>query len=156
MKDKPRIDMIKINLADNTIVTEDEKKFQDYFLDEKNRKAERLTIMKHLLNNSQNHNIELQLNRELIEQHQETIIEHEEQIPAYPISDEKFITLGKKRRQIFPVNNFKARIKDELLSLQNIKIGSWVQAGKAIVGLKGGADNNRPGPSTSRESKVII
>ena len=92
------------------------------------------------------------MNKELIEQHQETIIEHEEQVPAYPISDEKFITLGKRRRQ----KNFKARIKDELLSLQNIKIGSWVQAGKAIVGLKGGADNNRPGPSTSRESKVII
>ena len=112
--------------------------------------------MKLLLNDSQKHDIELQLNKELIEQHQETIIEHEEQVPAYPISDEKFITLGKKRRQIFPLKNFKARIKDELLSLQNIKIGSWVQAGKAIVGLKGGADNNRPGPSTSRESKVII
>ena len=76
-----------VKLADDVIVKEDGKKFRDYFIKHKHKEP---SVIKSSC--SVEENSEKLLNKELIEQHQETIIEQEENCPPYrTIPEQKYI-----------------------------------------------------------------
>ena len=87
-----------IKLADNVIVEEMEKKFHDYFIMQKNEK--RVTFVTKVLTSVQNRQskFEKALNKELIESHQEMIIEKQEHVHPYPIKEDKYVNVQKCRR----------------------------------------------------------
>ena len=124
------------NLADNDLVLEDEKKFQEYFLKEKHKTLGSVYVspVKDLF--------ELSINQEIIEQHQELIIEKEELVPRFQYPKEKKIKEEKTRRWIKSL-----QIKKDKSSLMLYKInshlGKWFNQRKQPVGLKGGADREK-------------
>ena len=95
-KDKAKnypFDRQPLKLADNIIVEEMENKFQNYFMDQKrkNGSKESTVMYSKLLSikNPQCSNEEVALNKELIESHQEMIIEYEETVPLFPVVNDK-------------------------------------------------------------------
>ena len=129
MKDKAKL---WVKPADEKIVIEDEKKFQEYFLIEK-AKTKRTVYLEPV-----NHDFELSINKELIEQNQEILIEQEESVPAYMIPAEKYVKERKIRsRQI----NLK---KNEMSMNLKSRIGGWFKVGQKLSGLKGGSDRKYP------------
>ena len=121
-----------VKISDNSIVIEDEKKFQDYFLRQNSKILQKACI------NTVDQDFELFVNKELIEESQENIIEQEESVPVYPIREEKYLKIRKKRRPL----NQKIAMNDMNASLPNrFKFGlGWFKMGKKITGLKGGSD----------------
>ena len=118
-----------IQLQDNKIVIEDEKKFQDYFL--KDIRKIRSPI---------NPFSELFLNKELIEQNQEMIIENEEQVPNFSVPSEKYSNGEKTRRTTLP--NKKNILPTSWINSLKSGLSGWYQKEtKELIGLKGGADH---------------
>ena len=115
-KKKNHQEFVPKPILDSSIVDEDEEKFQKYFKDQ--RKG--IT------------SCELTLNKELIEQHQEKIIEQEEWVPAYRLPEDKLV---KEEKFIRPVWK---KIKD-ILPMKKRDF-NWFTRGKK-PGLKGGADS---------------
>ena len=116
-KKKNHQEFVPKPILDSSIVDEDEEKFQKYFKDQ--RKG--IT------------SCELTLNKELIEQHQEKIIEQEEWVPAYRLPEDKLV---KEEKFIRPVWK---KIKD-ILPMKKRDF-NWFARGKKNPGLKGGADS---------------
>ena len=120
-------------LKDENIVLEDETKFQDYFLKQKRKTVVSPTCQ----------DFELSVNRELIEQSQEAIIEQEEVVPEYPTPTEAFVIPVKARQS---TTSEEASKKEECASLlitnqKPLLGGGWFsRVGSNPVGLKGGAD----------------
>ena len=133
-----------IKLSDKKIISEDEKKFQEYFLKEKN-KTERVVCSRRPVCKY----FELSLNKEFIEQKQEMIIEQEEWVPEYPVSKDKY--LGPCKSKISKLEETVRRKRDIwLTSLHRLKskLEGWFISGEITFGLKGGADHNKPGSNT--------
>ena len=125
-KDKAKnypFDRQPLKLADNIIVEEMENKFQNYFMDQKrkNGSKESTVMYSKLLSikSPQCSNEEMALNKELIESHQEMIIEYEEPVTLYSVADDK--------KQSSPRNSFRAPWNCFLK--QNSVIFSWFKAG---------------------------
>ena len=138
-EEKFRAITASLKLADEKVVLQDEMKFQEYFLKEKDAIAGRSPISK---------DSELNLNRELVEQCQERIIEEEETVTAFSsYPDEKLSKVEKVRR-----SNVELKVSQKpafsLFSSLKTNIGGLFKAGNIPVGLKGGADNKKAGPST--------
>ena len=119
-----------VTLTDETILKEDEKKFQDYFLKEKNK----IVVV-----NPVTPDFELSLNKELIEQRQEKLIENEEWVPAYQIPEEKYLKNGKTKRPR-PESN---KMTDSIVGNFQSVLGGWFKSSNVLIGLKGGADHTR-------------
>ena len=123
------------NLADEIIVLEDEKKFREYFLQEKKKSYKREQFSYVDYGEKLKIDIELALNKELIEQQQENIIEQEEWVPAYPTPEEKYIK-NKKSRQKYDGKH-------------KYRVSGWLKNGIIPIGLKGGSDR----PCKKRKGK---
>ena len=130
--------------ADDVIQLEDGLKFQEYFLKEKAKVANKAKPM--------SSGIELTVNRELIEQTQESIIEQEESVPAHSFPEEKSFKEEKTRRpSILKMGEHLAPNKLLGIIPSKAQIGGWFQPGRSTVGLKGGADHEK---LAGKEKKV--
>ena len=129
-------------LSDQTVIIEDEKKFQEYFLKEK-RKVAGLVYFRPVSRDS-----ELSMNKEIIEDNQEMIIEKEELVPAVQLPREKYLKNEKIRSSKFEqANELFTTLKKNL----NSRIGGWFLFGVKLIGLKGGADNDPLKPPESED-----
>ena len=83
-----------IQISDSVIVEECEKKFQDYFIKQSKEGCKKSIWQKICKVFSQDRPIlqqaEMSLNRELVELHQEGIIEKEEFVAQYPRGEDKY------------------------------------------------------------------
>ena len=125
-------DTQKSKLSDQTVIIEDEKKFQEYFLKEKNKVAAIVYL------SPVDQDFELALNKIRIESEQENKIEKEELVPAAQFPPETYLKNERIRRSKFGQANKKFKPLKKNFSIMNM--GRWfcVQP----VGLKGGADNS--------------
>ena len=78
------------------------------------------------------------VNKEEIEQAQELVIEEEENVPAYQLPAEKYSNT-RTSRGMKP----ELKILAPVLHLKS-QLGVWFKVGKRPIGLKGGADSERP------------
>ena len=138
MKDKAQL---WVKPTDEKLVIEDEKKFQEYFLGEK-AKTKRTVYLAPV-----NYDFELSLNKELIEQNQEIIIEQEESVAAYVIPAEKFDKEGRTIRSRLEQMNLKKNAMYSFLSnnMKKSRVGGWFKVGQKLSGLKGGSDRQNHG-----------
>ena len=133
-------------LLDDVIQIEDEGKFKEYFLKEKAKEANRVTLPVAPYS-------ELMVNRELIEQTQELIIEREESVPAYSVPEQKYVKDGTARRSAQKILKMGEQlVQAKPLSIISLKsrICGWFQPGRAEVGLQGGSDQKKPKLQVSR------
>ena len=150
-KEAPPQALVSIN--DDVIIHEDEKKFQEYFLVQKEKVGQKKE--KEIDKDS-----ELSLNKERIEQHQEMIIEQEESVPAYPTKDpieakaEKPDKETTRRKRIFRSPNF----SKNMLSFQPVTSSFWglFKSGEMPLGLKGGSDHEAKGKRTNKSFYTLI
>ena len=129
-------------LYDEDIVREDEEKFQEYFLDTKGKKE----------------TLELCLNKELIEQHQERIVEQEEEVPSFK---NLYHTDYKVEKPIKSKSNAKMCPKTfgkKCINMMKIQpLTNWLRVcfnvENRLIGLKGGSDHIRKG---NQEFSLVI
>ena len=129
-------------LQDDVIVCEDEKKFQEYFQDQKEKKE----------------SLELCLNKELIEQHQERIVEQEEEVPSFK---NLYHTDYKVEKPIKSKSNAKMCPKTfgkKCINMMKIQpLTNWLRVcfnvENRLIGLKGGSDHIRKG---NQEFSLVI
>ena len=142
-KEKEALPQALVSINDDVIIHEDEKKFQEYFLVQKEKVCQKKE--KEIDKDS-----ELSLNKERIEQHQEMIIEQEESVPAYPTKDpieakaEKPDKETTRPKRIFRSPNF----SKNMMRFQPVTSSSfwgWFKSSEILVGLKGGADHEGKG-----------
>ena len=136
-KEKEALPQALVSINDDVIIHEDEKKFQEYFLVQKEKVGQKKE--KEIDKDS-----ELSLNKERIEQHQEMIIEQEESVPAYPTKDPIEMTIKEttRRKRIFRSPNF----SKNMMSFQPVTPSSfwgWFKSSEIPVGLKGGKGKQR-------------
>ena len=140
-----------ITLADDKVVIEDEKKFEEYFLKEKRK----YNCFKPLTENS-----EMSLNKELIEQRQEMIIEQEECVPAYIMPIKKFTYKDKNTKRSGNEENILIGKCSKLFSLlkfhppKSQKEG-WFKIGRSPAGLRGGADHQKLGAIEEKTTEKV-
>ena len=113
-----------LKLSDETVVIEDEKKFQEYFLKEKDKLGEKVLLR------PVSWEYELSLNNELIENTQEMIIENEEWVHSAQLPQQKYLKRQRNRRSLF--NTLKKNV--------NSRIGWLFLKRQTFIGIKGGAD----------------
>ena len=113
-------------LSDKAVIIEDEQKFREYFLKEM-KKVERKVYMCPV-----SKDFELFLNKEIIEDNQEMIIEKEDRVFAPLIPDQNHLNVERTRR---------TKLVQEIKKEQNYeKIGGWFLNGLKLIGIKGGVD----------------
>ena len=112
------------------MVIEDEKKFQEYFLKEKNKIARMVNL------SPVSKNFELSVNKEIIEDNQEKIIEKEESVPSPQIPLQKYSKVEKTRRTKFKNGN-------KLFAYTKNIFYGWYKNAPKPIGLKGGADSTK-------------
>ena len=153
-KEKEALPQALVSINDDVIIHEDEKKFQEYFLVQKEKVGQNKE--KEIDKDS-----ELSLNKELIEQHQEMIIEEEESVPAYPTKDpieakaEKPDKETTRRKRIFRCPN----TSKNMMSFQPVTSSSywgWFKSCDILLGLKGGADHKRKGSQRKHSTFILI
>ena len=104
-------------LTDNIIVEEMEKKFQDYFIEQKTNNESKDNMASKLIGlllNKKTSYKEKSLNKEMIESHQEMIIEQQEYVSPYPTKEDKY--MDKKARR-----SDKLRESNNLHSLKELQ-----------------------------------
>ena len=121
-------------IFDRIVIIEDEKKLQEYFLKEKSKVARKVYLT------PVSRELELSVNREMIEDNQEMAIEKEERVPAANIPEQKYLKVEKTRRSNFETT--KKNLKYET--------SGWFLKGLNLIGLKGGAD---PAQGKKKSSK---
>ena len=97
--------------SDSIVINEDEEKFKTYILKQKKESSSQ----------------EKALNQELIEQHQEMIIENEEWVPAYKIPEDKLLKVEKFRPAFW-----RKKIQNILPRRENV--WNWLKREKKIIG----------------------
>ena len=143
-----------VNLNDDLIICEDEKKFQEYFLVQKEKFVQKKE-------GKMDKDSEMSLNKERIEQHQEEIIEQEESVPAYQTENPKESkaekntkkNTGQKRMQAKAEKNNKENTGQKLIFKSSpfsknplrSSFSGWFKSGKIPLGLKGGSDREAKG-----------
>ena len=126
----------QLSLADEKVVIEDEKKFQEYFLKEKRKATGKVYI------NPVSRTIELSLNREKLEQNQEEIIEQERLGPSYhSFQEDEYLKVEKLRQSELKHKESPVRC----LALSTIepvaRFEGWFQRENMPIGLKGGINH---------------
>ena len=119
-------------IEDDIVIKEDETKFKDYFNTSKKCNVQLYQILACFFSKliHSNKSLEVSLMKELIEQHQEMIIEIEEFAKPYEYPEEK-LAKGRKLRRFINPKQQKTRASSCFQKLNNIHSSksSWFQLG---------------------------
>ena len=137
--------IVNNTVKDNHVIIEDEKKFYEYFLKEKNKLSQKIDPMP--INSKQ----ELSINKEKIEHHQENICEIEVVVPSKGYSRKEQVTETNCTKHKNKLRKTLSSLSEKDEAQTNIcakpmerSMDTWFQV-NVYNGLKGGGDfqNNK-------------
>ena len=132
--------------SDKTVITEDEKKFQEYFQKEKNKVTNTVYLR------PVSSDFEIAVNKEIINSSQERIIENEERVPSACYPRQEYLKVVRTRRsEIWKGKKYFSSFKKSL----DFKIRGWFMNDLKPTGLKGGGDFPC-GPNENHETSKSI